>query len=481
MNLHSHFRRYPILTCFFVILLAMLGASCKKEHKVTPIIPPPINDSTIHKVSSTKDILTFTLLKANNSSFYSGDETVSIVGDSIKVLMPGTAIVNSLLPTIQINGVRISPSSGIVQDFTKPVSYTVTAEDSTKKTYVVVVKQDKLKNLLYTGSGSTNFYALDLRNGDEIWHYTSGGTFHYSNPLLDNGTVYAGSVDGSLYAFSAAYGTVKWKFTTGSSILSAPALANGILYFASDDHNVYAADAATGNLKWKYATGGNVDSSPVVSNGVLFIGSTDNNLYAIDAASGTIKWHYTMTTTAVEASPVVANGVVYIGERGGFLNAIDITTGLLKWQFSTNGISLEQSRPVESNGIIYIASWYNTNDFTKAGSVYAINETDGSLKWQVLDNTGFSTGPTFADDNIFISADDGYVYALSGVNGNVLWKNQLYPNGAMPAAIGGVVYIGSATGNIYALNETDGTVKWKSVETTGLNNSKPVIIDANGN
>ncbi|HTK19969.1 MAG TPA: PQQ-binding-like beta-propeller repeat protein [Mucilaginibacter sp.] len=480
MNLYSHFWRYPILT-YFVVLFVILASSCKKEHAVTPVTPPPNNDTTIHKASSTKDILTFSLSKSNNTSFYAGDEIVSIVGDSIKVLVPGTAILNSLLPGIQINGVKISPLSGVVQDFTKPVNYTVTAEDSTKRIYVVVVKQDKLKNLLYTGSGGTNFYALDLRNGDEIWHYSSGGTFHYSNPLLDNGTVYAGSGDGNLYALSAAYGTVKWKFTTGSSVLSAPALANGILYFASDDHNVYAVDAATGNLKWKYVTGGNVDSSPVVNNGVLFIASTDNNLYALDAATGTVKWQYTMATTAVEASPVVANDVVYIGERGGFLNAIDMTTGLLKWRFSTNGISLEQSRPIESNGIIYIASWYNTNDFTKAGSAYAINETDGSLKWQVLDNTGFTTGPTFADGNIFISADDGYVYALSGVNGNVLWRNQLYPNGAMPAVAGGVVYIGSATGNMYALNEADGTVKWKSVETTGSGNSKPVIIDANGN
>jgi eukaryotic-like serine/threonine-protein kinase len=465
-----------------LILNILFSSSCKKDHpnegKTTPT-----NGGTggNNKPSSTKDILSFSLLKADNTSFYPGDETVSIVGDSIKIIVPGTAILNSLLAQVQINGVKVSPASSIKQDFTNSVVYTVTAEDSTKKTYVVAVKQDKLKNLVYVGSSDKNFYALDSRNGNAIWNYTANGGFNYSNPILDNGTIYAGNADANMYALNAAYGTVKWKFAAAGSILSAPALANGIIYFGSDDHNIYAVDAANGNLKWKFTSGGNVDSSPVISNGIVFIGSTDGNLYALDATSGSIKWQYAMSAI-VEASPVVSNSVVFIGERNGYLNAIDIASGILKWKFSTNGISLEQSRPTVSNGVVYFASWYNTNDFTKAGSVYAINETDGSLKWQALDNTGFSTGPTVADGNVFISGDDGNLYALNASNGNVLWKNQVLPNGAMATVNSGTVFIaGGGSNYIYALNETDGSIKWRSPLANGLDNSRPVVIDANGN
>jgi eukaryotic-like serine/threonine-protein kinase len=470
----------PIVSVILVFLV-ISGSSCKKEHQAPVKTPPPTID-TGKTLSSTKDILSFNLVKSGNISFYQGDEKVSIIADSIKIQVPGTATLNTLIPQIQINGIKVSPANGLTQDFSKPVTYTVTAQDSTKKSYIVVVTQDKLKNLVYFGSGNKNFYALDSRDGNMIWHYTANGSFNYSNPILVNGTIYAGNTDANMYALDAAYGTLKWKFTTGGAILPSPALANGVLYFGSDDHNVYAVDATTGNLKWKFQTGGNVDSSPSVVNGIVFIGSTDNNLYALDATTGSIKWQYAVPSTIVEASPVVSNGVVFIGERYGYLNAINIATGNLKWKFSTDSLSLEQSRPTVLNGVIYLASWYNTNNFTKAGSVYAVNETDGSLKWQTLNNIGFSTGPTVTDGNVFISGDDGNFYALNGTNGNILWKNQIYPNGAMAAINGGTVFIaGGGSNYIYAFNETDGTVKWRSSLTNGLDNARPVIIDANGN
>ena len=484
MTTFTNLKLFRLFAGSILILSILFSSSCKKEHPTEGKTTPPTSGGTDggHKPSSTKDILSFNLVKADNTSFYTGDESVSIKGDSIKILVPGTAVLNTLVPQITINGVKASPASGITQDFSKPLTYTVMAEDSSKKSYIVVVKQDKLKNLLYVGSGDHNFYALDSRDGSVIWHYTANSGFNYSNPVLDNGTIYAGNVDANMYALDAAYGTLKWKFATGSSILPGPALANGVLYFGSDDHYIYAVDAASGNLKWKFQTGGNVDSSPVVANGVVFIGSTDNNLYALDATTGSLKWQYNTLSAMVEASPVVSNGVVFAGDRNGYLNAIDIATGNLKWKFSTDSISLEQSRPAIFNGVIYIASWYNTSDFTKAGSVYAVNEADGSMKWQALNNTGFSTGPTVADGNVFISCDDGNFYALNGTNGSILWKDQIYPNGAMAAINTGTVFIaGGGSNYMYAFKETDGTLKWRSPLTNGLGDSKPVVIDANGN
>ena len=120
--------------------------------------------------SSTKDILSFGLLRADNTSFYQGDEKVSITGDSIKILVPGTAVLNALVPQIQINGVKVSPASSITQDFSKPVVYTVTAQDSSKKSYMVVIKQDILKNLVYIGSGDKSFY--HLIHATEVWYGT---------------------------------------------------------------------------------------------------------------------------------------------------------------------------------------------------------------------------------------------------------------------------------------------------------------------
>ena len=69
--------------------------------------------------------------------------------------------------------------------------------------------------------------------------------------------VYAGSGPRKLQG-------VKWKFPTGSRVVSSPVYRDGILYFGSDDNNLYAVDASTGLQKWKYATQGPVPSSPAV-------------------------------------------------------------------------------------------------------------------------------------------------------------------------------------------------------------------------
>jgi len=60
--------------------------------------------------------------------------------NTISVTMPYGTNVSSLTPAISGNGIKsISPASGTAVDFTKPVTYTVTMEDGSVKTYTVTV------------------------------------------------------------------------------------------------------------------------------------------------------------------------------------------------------------------------------------------------------------------------------------------------------------------------------------------------------
>jgi glucose dehydrogenase len=137
-----------------------------------------------------------------------------------------------------------------------------------------------------------------------------------SSPAVENGVVYFGSYSGRFYAVDAVSGKLKWKFQTegekrlegkhlnGSEpaaetmpdpfdfYLSSPVLWGGAVYFGSGDGNVYALDVATGTLKWKFHTGDVVHASPAISDGTLFIGSWDSYFYALDAASGKEKWRF---------------------------------------------------------------------------------------------------------------------------------------------------------------------------------------------
>ena len=336
------------------------------------------------------------------------------------------------------------------------------------------------KAIVYFGGQDNNFYALNAQNGDLIWKYQSGGDFAYSTPALENGILYSTNTDHNLYAIDAATGTMKWKFTTASSVISSPAVVNNIVYFGSDDHYIYAVDAVSGSLKWKYLTDQNVDSSPAVSKGIVYIGSADGNLYALDALTGNLKWKYNTGSPIVEASPVISNGVIFVGNRNGYLNAVNATSGQSKWIFSTNGISLEQSKPSINNGVVYLASWYNTNDFKQAGALYAIKESDGSQIWKGLNDQGFTSGPVYADGKVFINSDDLNIYAVDAATGNVVWKKQIIANGAVPTVANGKVFAGGGGSNaFYVLDSGTGNESWKLSLTNCINTSKPLVVSGN--
>jgi dihydroxyacetone kinase-like predicted kinase len=88
--------------------------------------------------STTKDITAFAFLAALNSGL-AADVDGKINGTNIAVTVPFGTAVTALVPAIVSTGASISPASGVAQDFTSPVIYTVTAGDGTTKPYTVTV------------------------------------------------------------------------------------------------------------------------------------------------------------------------------------------------------------------------------------------------------------------------------------------------------------------------------------------------------
>lgn len=83
--------------------------------------------------STTKAITAFSFASPTVSGVVN-EETHSIV-----LTVPSGTDVTALVPMVVHTGESISPASGTLQDFTNPVTYTVTAEDLTTQTYTVTV------------------------------------------------------------------------------------------------------------------------------------------------------------------------------------------------------------------------------------------------------------------------------------------------------------------------------------------------------
>ncbi len=69
------------------------------------------------------------------------ETAAQIATNEITILFPALSDVTALVPTFQISSrATISPASGVAQDFSNPVTYTVTAEDGSQQLYTVNVQ-----------------------------------------------------------------------------------------------------------------------------------------------------------------------------------------------------------------------------------------------------------------------------------------------------------------------------------------------------
>jgi outer membrane protein assembly factor BamB len=135
----------------------------------------------------------------------------------------------------------------------------------------------------------------------------------------------------------------------------------------------------------------------------------------------------------IGASPTMVNGVMYIGTWNGYEYAIDLATQQVLWQ-QYLGVSVQSKKCYGSRGI-------------------GIDST------AVVDN-----------NVVFVGGGDGYMYALSTIDGSVIWKTLLgnppYYNWSSPLLYNSKLYIGLAAycdppfvqGKVMALNESDGTL-----------------------
>jgi outer membrane protein assembly factor BamB len=98
---------------------------------------------------------------------------------------------------------------------------------------------------------------------------------------FENGRVYAGSNDKSLYCLDAA-GKLVWKYETGGPVFGKPALSGDHVIFSSYDSYVYCVDARSGSLVNRFKTNGPVYSSPTVAGGHAFIGNNSGKFYCLD-------------------------------------------------------------------------------------------------------------------------------------------------------------------------------------------------------
>jgi eukaryotic-like serine/threonine-protein kinase len=167
--------------------------------------------------------------------------------------------------------------------------------------------------------------AYDEHTGAVLWHTNLGTGPTLSAPVIVGNVVYIGG--DKLNAVDATTGAVLWQVDLHGTVYSTPVVDNGLVYAGSTNGTVYAIDAATRQVAWSRATGGAITTAgPTLANGVLYIGSEDNNLYALNSDTGAVLWSATVGALNIfHSTPAVINGSVYVGSYNHTISAFRVT------------------------------------------------------------------------------------------------------------------------------------------------------------
>lgn len=320
----------------------------------------------------------------------------------------------------------------------------------------------------------------------------NAGNIIQAAPTVADGTVYFANGAGTVYAVTAADGTERWRFDTGTRgdgppVETSPTVADGNVFVAGVDSTVYALDADDGTERWAFEPEWNehIEASPTVADETLYVASRNAHLYALNLADGTPRWTYrakkgfvaTVVTDGVVCSATWTNrviafdldtgkskllwnapfgmdtpypalaasdGTIYLKVKPDTVGTVDTTDGSEDWTFQTEGEIV--ASPTVMDGTVYVGD--------TDSNMYAIHAETGIEQWRVTTGDAIAASPVVADDSAYVLPGGSGILALARDDGTRQWRFKIANRANVPPAVqNGDFYIGDAVGNVHALTE----------------------------
>jgi outer membrane protein assembly factor BamB len=324
-----------------------------------------------------------------------------------------------------------------------------------------------------TGRSAAEF-ALPLV---EAWHREFDGTAFGAVPVIADGVVYLGDLDGTFRAVSLADGTDRWSFAAkDAGFTSAAAIGSAdearLVVVGDDGGLVRAFNAATGDVCWTYETEGEISGGPTIletSEGSrVLIGSQDASLSCLAIADGTLLWKHAIADQ-IRCSPTVARTSagdrVLLAGCDGKLHVLDAATGAEKAAVPIEGPT--GTTPAVLGDRVFFG--------TEGGVFFGIDVVTGMEAWRAAaaaSGQSYRSSAAIADDLAIVGFRGKAVEAFSAADGSRPWRRPMRgrveaspavvvatgPNGT-PAR--SVAIVADASGRIAALDAASGDPAWE--------------------
>lgn len=332
-------------------------------------------------------------------------------------------------------------------------------------------------DILFVGSCSGNFYALDRQTGRIRWTYNirqdGDQTSFHGDPLVTDDLILIGAENGKqghIYAFERESGKVRWKSL-------APAGAEGNVGVASDlvrrGRQIYAVaqgdellclNLDDGRTRWTFTSQYDrqkniLSNSPTLAGDLVLFAGLDGVFYALQADTGQIVWK-TDLHSRLATTPLVLPSGVYVGTQDGHLYCLQVKSGAVTRSLAVNGLP-DRYIVMTADSLFAVLARARQ---TEGGISFQPNDLDAidsdlhRVQWLqktpalVPRNSWTSSRPYVWKDYIVVGDLAGKLFAFRQKDGSLGWSKQ-FPSRVVRGLgfTNDLLYVGMQGGMIYAL------------------------------
>lgn len=331
-------------------------------------------------------------------------------------------------------------------------------------------------SLLFVGSCSGNFYALDRETGQIRWTYNikqdGDETSFHGDPLVTNDLILIGADNGKqghLYAFERESGKVRWKSLApagakGNVGVGSDIVRQGnLVYAVAQGDELLCLSLEDGSTHWSFTSNFDrqrniISNSPTLDGSLVLLGGLDGLVYALQADSGQVAWktdlHSRVTTT-----PIVSQESLYVGTQDGHFYELQAKSGAITRSLVITG-SPDRHMAVTADSLLAVlihppqmagGSQFQPNDLDSIDlDLRRVNWLQKSSS-AVVRNSWTSSRPYLWKDYVLVEDLGGKLFAFHKSDGSEAWSHQFASR--VVRGIGfadDMLYVGMQGGMIYA-------------------------------
>ena len=281
-----------------------------------------------------------------------------------------------------------------------------------------LLSMQNYKNNLIISDNLSNYYSLNIKNGDIFWSKSHQSPFN-SQIKIYKDKFFILDLNNNLNCFSLKDGRKIWDFRTEKPFINPSkklsiVIQNNLLIFNNSLGDITAVNIESGALEWQVSTHNSDDlneiislktSNLVIDGNTIFISNNKNFFYSIDLRTGNIDWKQDINSYM---TPAIIGEILFTISENGYLFLIDKNRGnIIRINDIFKNFKPKIKKKLKPTG--FILNSKNIYISTNLGKLIIVNLEDASIKEILKIGNSKISRPFVKNNNLFLIKNDSII------------------------------------------------------------------------